>query len=59
MEGKGRKLTYATRKGVSFLAVVPILDLTLTDTGYSGRFVPAQGFGNLRDSFSGGCTNYR
>jgi hypothetical protein len=34
-----------------------ILDLTLSATGYTGRFVPAQGFGNFTDSFSGTCTN--
>jgi acid phosphatase type 7 len=32
-----------------------IVDINLTSTGYSGRFVPAPGFGSFTDSFSGTC----
>jgi hypothetical protein len=32
-----------------------IVDITLSSTGYSGRFVPAPGFGSFTDSFSGTC----
>jgi hypothetical protein len=32
-----------------------IVDITLSSTGYSGKFVPAPGFGSFTDSFSGTC----
>ena len=32
-----------------------IVDINLTSTGYSGKFVPAPGFGSFTDSFSGTC----
>ena len=32
-----------------------IVDINLTPTGYSGKFVPAPGFGSFTDSFSGTC----
>ena len=32
-----------------------IVDITLDSTGYSGKFVPAPGFGSFTDSFSGTC----
>jgi hypothetical protein len=32
-----------------------IVDISLTSTGYSGKFVPAPGFGSFTDSFSGTC----
>ena len=32
-----------------------IVDINLASTGYSGRFVPAPGFGSFTDSFSGTC----
>jgi hypothetical protein len=32
-----------------------IVDINLASTGYSGTFVPAEGFGTFRDSFSGTC----
>ena len=32
-----------------------IVDINLSSTGYSGRFVPAPGFGSFTDSFSGTC----
>jgi acid phosphatase type 7 len=32
-----------------------IVDITLASTSYSGKFVPAPGFGSFTDSFSGTC----
>jgi acid phosphatase type 7 len=32
-----------------------IVDINLSSTGYSGKFVPAPGFGSFTDSFSGTC----
>ena len=32
-----------------------IVDINLSSTSYSGKFVPAPGFGSFTDSFSGTC----